>query len=154
MKKSFKRIRDSLLTTNDIMTPTAGLAKYLFFVFILFFSVPVLPIHPVSAEETAEEQAKKKKPELLSVKYRTVTTRQGLVFRVPEDMPIEEKAGIVGPLPFDEYIYGKFEKVNSHLRRIEARLENMQKTLTLIDKNLQKERNPGAKAETSAGSQR
>lgn len=59
-------------------------------------------------------------------KYNTVTTPEGLVFRVPEDMPIEKRGGILAPIPFDEYTYGKFKQLDTRLAAIDARLERIE----------------------------
>jgi hypothetical protein len=61
--------------------------------------------------------------------YQTVTTKEGLNFRVPEDMPIQKKDGIVAPVPFDEYMYGKFKKMDARLDHIEQQLTSIEKTL-------------------------
>lgn len=87
---------------------------------------------PAHAELTAEqkqeiEDAKK------NFKYSQVTTPQGLVFRVPEDMPIETRAGIQAPIPFDEYMYGKFKQMDDRLKSIEAKLGTIEALLVRKD---------------------
>jgi len=62
-------------------------------------------------------------------KYHTVTTKEGLNFRVPEDLPIEKKDGLLNPLPFDEYMYGKFKQIDERLKSIELLLDRIDKTL-------------------------
>ena len=71
---------------------------------------------------TADEQ-KSLQDENANFKYHTVATKEGLVFRVPEDMPIEKRGGILAPLPFDEYMYGKFKQMEDRLKRLEAKVE-------------------------------
>ncbi|HTL71268.1 MAG TPA: hypothetical protein VL404_08270 [Candidatus Eisenbacteria bacterium] len=61
--------------------------------------------------------------------YSTVTTKEGLTYRVPEDMPIETRGGIQAPIPFDEYMYGKFRKLEDRLKGIEAQLDRVEKLL-------------------------
>lgn len=78
--------------------------------------------YPVWAEEES-------KP---NFEYKTVTTPEGLTFRVPEDMPIEKRGGIVAPIPFDEYMYGKFAKVEGRLYKIETKLTRMEELLQEI----------------------
>jgi hypothetical protein len=63
-------------------------------------------------------------------KYHTVTTKEGLNFRVPEDMPIETRNGLQVPMPFDEYMYGKFKQMDSRLKSIETKLTTIQNILT------------------------
>lgn len=62
-------------------------------------------------------------------RYQTVTTREGLNFRVPEDMPIEKRDGLQVPIPFDEYMYGKFKKMETRLDAMDKKLEKIQSLL-------------------------
>jgi hypothetical protein len=62
--------------------------------------------------------------------YHTVTTKEGLTFRVPEDMPIENRGGILAPIPFDEYMYGKFKQMAQRLDRMQAQLDRIEKLLS------------------------
>ena len=70
--------------------------------------------------ENATEDEKKSK-DLPNFKYNTVKTPEGLAFRVPEDMPIEKRGGILAPIPFDEYMYGKFKQLDERLNAIDAK---------------------------------
>ena len=78
----------------------------------------------MSAEQKKDMEAVKN-----NFKYTSVTTKEGLVFRVPEDMPIETRAGIQAPVPFDEYMYGKFKQIDEKLARIEKKLDTIETTL-------------------------
>lgn len=84
----------------------------------LFLLVPISH----SAESTTPEDDS-------NFKYKTITTKDGLNFRVPEDMPIQKKDGIVAPMPFDEYMYGKFKKIDMRLEHMETQLQNIEKLL-------------------------
>ena len=64
--------------------------------------------------------------------YKTVTTPEGLTFRVPYDMPIEKRGGIVAPIPFDEYAYGKFGAMEKRLGALEARMSRAEELLKKI----------------------
>ena len=64
--------------------------------------------------------------------YSTVTTKEGLRYRVPEDMPIETKNGIQAPVPFDEYMYSKFKSIDVRLKSIEFKIDRMDKTLSTL----------------------
>lgn len=79
---------------------------------------------------TAEEAKKDASEDAANFQYQTVTTKEGLHFRVPEDMPIEQKGGIQAPVPFDEYMYGKFKQIDARLKGIETKLENIEKILS------------------------
>lgn len=86
-------------------------------VFSIVIAAPVL-----AAEDAADE----------NYPYSTVTTPEGLTFRVPEDMPIEKRGGIVAPIPFDEYTYGKFKKIEKRLEAMDGRLERIEKALATL----------------------
>lgn len=76
---------------------------------------------PASGADDAEEDP--------NFQYQTVTTKEGLTFRVPEDMPIERRGGIQAPIPFDEYMYGKFKQMDTRLQRMETLLERIESLL-------------------------
>lgn len=86
---------------------------------------------------TKAEEAKIRK-EADNFKYNTVTTKEGLLFRVPEDMPVETRNGIQAPIPFDEYMYGKFKQMDEGLKSIDARLDRIEKILVSNNKNQDK----------------
>ena len=62
-------------------------------------------------------EVKGMKNEAENFQYNTVTTKSGLQFRVPEDMPAEIRNGMEAPIPFDEYAYGKFKQMDERLNR-------------------------------------
>lgn len=62
--------------------------------------------------------------------YQTKMTKEGLIFRVPEDMPIERRGGLQVPMQFDEYMYGKFRQLDNVLKDMQARLDRIEKLLT------------------------
>ena len=78
---------------------------------------------------TQTEEAEIRK-EASNFKYNTVTTKEGLLFRVPEDMPVETRNGIQAPIPFDEYMYGKFKQMDERLKSIETKLDHIEKLMT------------------------
>ena len=69
------------------------------------------------------------KEDVKDFKYQVISS-DGLNFRVPEDMPIEKRAGIEAPIPFDEYMYGKFKQLDSRLDSIEKKLDNIESLLS------------------------
>lgn len=97
---------------------------------ILFPMIAVLLtlVLPARAEDKKDEPVYEKP----NFKYKTVTTPEGLTFRVPEDMPIENRGGILAPIPFDEYAYGKFAQLYARIDKLEARLEAAEKILLRI----------------------
>ena len=89
----------------------------------LFFFI-VLPAFALT-----DGEKKEMKDEAKNFQYHTVTTKSGLQFRVPEDMLIETRNGIEAPIPFDEYSYGKFKKIDERLDRIEGTLARIEKVI-------------------------
>lgn len=86
---------------------------------------------PAFAEEAgALTETKTEKP---NFPYKTVQTPEGLIFRVPSDMPIETRGGIQAPIPFDEYVYGKFGAVDSRLSVLSERVAKMEEKLQAIE---------------------
>ena len=83
---------------------------------------------PARAQSPKAEESE----ELLEIHYRTVTTKEGLSFRVPEDMPIETRNGIVAPIPFEEYVYAKFQQIDGRLRKISTKLDEIEKILIFL----------------------
>ena len=98
--------------------------KY-FPVFSALFFMGMLLVPALSRAE--EENA--------NFKYKTVTTKEGLVFRVPEDMPVEKRDGLLAPIPFDEYMYGKFKQVDVKLQSINEKLDRIEKKVAELDED-------------------
>jgi len=92
----------------------------------LFFALALALILPLTAFAFDEDFNKKKTELPPNFKYRTVTTKDGLHFRVPEDMPVVERGGIQMALPFDEYVYGKFGKFEARVARLEAKVKALE----------------------------
>ena len=87
------------------------------------------------------DQAKLTDEEKLEVESSTITTKEGLTFRVPKDMPIEMRNGIQAPVPIEEYMYAKFKKVEKKMGKMEEKLDNIEKLLIeLKEKNTEKEK--------------
>ena len=79
---------------------------------------------------TSEEE-KEIRDEAKTFQYSEVVAKSGLKYRVPEDMPIEVRNGIEAPIPFDEYMYAKFKKMDERLERIENTLARIEKSINL-----------------------
>ena len=59
--------------------------------------------------------------------YKVITTKEGLSYRIPEDMPIETRNGVQAPIPFDEYIYGKFKTMEKRVGALETKIAALEK---------------------------
>ncbi len=104
---------------------------------LLFGSVFLVPANGL-AEESAEQGSEEG---AANFRYETVTTSEGLTFRVPEDMPIEKRNGIVAPIPFDEYMYGKFAQLDQRMKSIEMKIDRIEALLSEKPKEEKKQRN-------------
>jgi methyl-accepting chemotaxis protein len=49
-------------------------------------------------------------------------SREGLKFTVPEDWPIEKRAGVVAPIPIEEYVTKKFHSIEEQLTALQQQL--------------------------------
>ena len=96
---------------------------------VILLAALVLASAPLRAEVT-EEHLSQMKQEVKDFKYQVVQSQAGLNYRVPEDMPIEKRAGIEAPIPFDEYMYGKFKQIDSRLENIEKKLDHIDKSVS------------------------
>ena len=59
----------------------------------------------------------------------SVKTQKGLRFIVPEDWPIEERNGVVAPIPIEEYITKRFKNIEAKLSYISGVLEDVKSGL-------------------------
>ena len=82
-----------------------------------------------SAFAFTEAEKQEIRDEAKDFKYNEVIAKSGLKYRVPEDMPIETRNGIEAPIPFDEYTYGKFKRIEGRLDRIEESLARIEKAV-------------------------
>ena len=55
---------------------------------------------------------------------RKTLSNKGLNFNLPEDWPIEEHGGAVGPVPIEEYIAIKFRKVDTRFEKMETETQS------------------------------
>ena len=55
-----------------------------------------------------------------------VRRERGLNFKMPADWPIEERSGVVAPIPIEEYISRKFAVVSKQLSALERRLGDLE----------------------------
>ncbi len=54
---------------------------------------------------------------------------KGLRFRVPEDMPVTKRGGVVAPVDLYEYMALKFSKVDKRLADIESQIQEIKKEM-------------------------
>ena len=99
----------------------------------IFLLVLIFLAFPFSAGADREETDQMTE-EMQKYRFETVTTKEGLKFSIPSDMPIERKDGLVKPIPFEEYLYIKFKMIEERIGKMEKRLDAMEgKLLSKID---------------------
>lgn len=62
-----------------------------------------------------------------------VKSQNGLQFTVPEDWPVEERAGVVGPIPVEEYLTGKLNQVNAKLHSLERQVTSFEVRMRVLE---------------------
>ncbi len=99
-------------------------------VLVLFFGLILFSWG--SANAYSEDEAKKVSEEIKKSGFETVTTKEGFNFKIPSDMPIETRNGVVAPVPFEEYLYVKFKKIDEKLSEVDKKIDKLQTTLDKI----------------------
>lgn len=94
----------------------------------------LLSVHAAPAAE--DQQQKKTETETNDYSFKDVTTPEGLHFRIPEDMPIETRGGLKGPIPFDEYLYSKFRKLEDKVTELEKKIDKLQNSMDSLQEKL------------------
>ena len=79
----------------------------------------------------------KTEEEIQKYRFKTVTTPEGLNFNIPDDMPIETRNGIKAPIPYDEYQYFKYKKLEEKLSETDAKIDKMAAALDKIQRSLE-----------------
>ena len=95
--------------------------------------------------DDAERQ--KTEEEMKNYRFKTVTTPEGLNFKIPEDMPIETRNGLKAPIPYDEYQYFKYKKLEEKLVETDAKIDKIAALLEKIQSSLEElktKNSPGA----------
>ena len=60
-------------------------------------------------------------------------TVKGITFTVPEDWPIEERNGAVGPIPIEEYLARKFSAIQAQLQKLDQQLSGLDLRLRVVE---------------------
>lgn len=79
---------------------------------------------------------------------RKQVTAKGINFDLPEDWPIEERGGAVGPIPIEEYLAMKFRKVDAKFDEMESGTGGTKEKLAAIDERLTKLENTLSEIDT------
>lgn len=66
----------------------------------------------------------------------TVKKEKGLSFKVADDWPIEERNGLVGPIPIEEYVSIKFKDIRTQLSNLSQQMSVLDLRLQTVEKQL------------------
>lgn len=89
----------------------------------------ILAFFPAIAFADDDAERARIAAEMEKYRFQTVTTKEGFKFSIPSDMPIETRNGIVAPIPFEEYLYFKFRKIEERMGDVEKRIGEMEKKI-------------------------
>ena len=87
----------------------------------------MLPFGTASGYDDAEAQ--KTAEYMKKYRFETMTTKEGLTFSIPSDMPIDRKNGLVQPIPYEEYLYIKFKLMEERMKSMEEHLDKMEEKI-------------------------
>lgn len=96
--------------------------RYFLILILLILTLPMARAGEAEDRDKTAEEFKK-------YQFETVTTKEGLRFEVPPDMPIQRKGGLVQPVEFNQYLYVKFKMMEERIGKLEKQMTEMQKQL-------------------------
>jgi len=68
---------------------------------------------------------------------------RGLNFKLPPDWPVEERIGIVAPIPPEEYYARKFSAVESRLQAVEKQTSSLELRLRALEEKVKQQNQSG-----------
>jgi len=77
----------------------------------------------ILAEEAKDEQM-------------VIREQKGLRFKLPADWPIEQRDGVLSPVPVEAYLSRKFSSVTSRLEAMERRIDGLEKRLRSTEQGI------------------
>jgi hypothetical protein len=80
----------------------------------------------------SEEQAKQMEEDIKKLGFKTMTTKEGLNFNIPADMPVVTRNGLTSPVNFDEYLYVKYRQLQDELKQMGTKLDGLSDKLDRI----------------------
>ena len=84
-----------------------------------------------SLVDAADQGSEKKEVTILK-------TKDGLNFKVPPDWPVEERNGVVGPIPIEEYLAQKFASLEKRIRGVEQQTTSLELRVHLLEEEAKK----------------
>ncbi len=80
----------------------------------------------------SEAEAKRMEEDIKKLGFKTMTTKQGLHFNIPADMPVITRDGLTSPVNFDEYLYVKYRQLQDELKLMGIKLDGLSDKLDKI----------------------
>ncbi len=80
----------------------------------------------------SEEEAKRMEEDIKKLGFKTMTTKEGLNFNIPADMPVVTRNGLTSPVNFDEYLYVKYRQLQDELKQMGTKLDGLSDKLDRI----------------------
>jgi hypothetical protein len=77
-------------------------------------------------------------------------TAKGLKFKLPSDWPIEERNGVVGPIPIEEYLSRKFSAVESRIRALEQQASSLELKIRVLEEKIKQQQQTGLRSGEAA----
>ncbi len=98
---------------------------------VLFLGV-IFGVTPFAWADYSEEQAKQMEEDIKKLGFKTMTTKEGLNFNIPADMPVVTRNGLTSPVNFDEYLYVKYRQLQDELKQMGTKLDGLSDKLDRI----------------------
>ena len=70
-------------------------------------------------------------------------TSKGLKFKLPADWPVEERNGVVAPIPPEEYYARKFSAIESRLKSVEQQTGSLELRLRVLEEKVKQQNQSG-----------
>ncbi len=104
----------------------------------VLLAVGVVPFAHAAEKDTDETVLEKK-------------SSKGLNFKLPPDWPVEERNGIVAPIPPEEYYGRKFNAVESRLQAVEKQTSSLELRLRALEEKVKQQNQSGGLRSKEAG---
>ncbi len=98
---------------------------------VLFLGV-MFSVTSYAWADYSEEQAKQMEEDIKKLGFKTMTTKEGLNFNIPADMPVVTRNGLTSPVNFDEYLYVKYRQLQDELKQMGTKLDGLSDKLDRI----------------------
>ncbi len=79
-----------------------------------------------------EAEAKRMEDDIKKLGFKTMTTKEGLHFNIPADMPVITRDGLTQPVNFDEYLYVKYRQLQDEMKLMGTKLDGLSDKLDRI----------------------